>query len=517
MAEFEEGVKFKVTAEDQASETLEDVGKNAKKSTSAVKRFASGAASAFSKIGAATVVLNQASELFLKFRDMGTAAIEMTREFVGANDPLMKSFQESSNSVRRLGAQVGVVLIKALNAVVKAAGPVIQSMSRFLQANQNLIGSKIVEYFETFATGTLVAVGKSITLVSKITSGWAMIWPTIKTGVNSFFAGLFQGLTKARDRFANFLEDLGADGLAGRVREAADSSRLMGQIFQESADTSAAAVHKIIDEQTELEVKIEQMGQAANRAIKHVATEAQKAFNGETVIGNINLEQRNQILEETKAREEALAEQKKLAAEAAKKFAEEQKAQADQEKARIESLASEYGALGSSIGGAFMSGYGAAEEGQDAVAEGFKAMTGQIIDSALEAMQKFITIKAAEGAANAAAGAGIGGPIIAAIAAAAMFSLIRGFIQMGFQGMARGGMVEGGVPGHDSVPIMAQAGEMVLSRDQVDRMRQDGNMGGSTVNIELNSRMPANKAELKKFVRQNIVPAMKDLKVQGML
>ena len=83
--------------------------------------------------------------------------------------------------------------------------------------------------------------------------------------------------------------------------------------------------------------------------------------------------------------------------------------------------------------------------------------------------------------------------------------------------MARGGMVEGGVPGHDSVPIMAQAGEMVLSRDQVDRMRQDGNMGGSTVNIELNSRMPANKAELKKFVRQNIVPAMKDLKVQGML
>jgi hypothetical protein len=165
-----------------------------------------------------------------------------------------------------------------------------------------------------------------------------------------------------------------------------------------------------------------------------------------------------------------------------------------------------------------MSGYGAAQEGQDAVAEGFKSMTASIIDEALAAMQKFITIKAAEGAANAAAGSAMGGPLIAAAMAGIVFSLIRGFIGKAFQGMADGGIVRGGTPGHDSVPIMAQAGEMVLTTDQVDRLRTGGGIGGGgEVKIELNSQIPAGRAELKKYVRQNIVPALKDLKMQGMI
>ena len=95
-----------------------------------------------------------------------------------------------------------------------------------------------------------------------------------------------------------------------------------------------------------------------------------------------------------------------------------------------------------------------------------------------------------------------------------MFGVIRGLVSMAF--MARGGMVEGGVQGHDSVPIMAQAGEMVLSRDQVDRVRQDGGIGGGTINVTMNQQIPASKAELNKFVRQSIVPSLRDLKAQGM-
>ena len=88
---------------------------------------------------------------------------------------------------------------------------------------------------------------------------------------------------------------------------------------------------------------------------------------------------------------------------------------------------------------------------------------------------------------------------------------------MGFQSFAEGGLVKGGIPGHDSVPIMAQAGEMVLTRDQVDRMRQEGGLnGGGQVTIEMNSQIPAGRAEIKRFVRQNVVPALKDLRNQGM-
>lgn len=520
MADMNKSINIEVTATDEASDKIDKVGKESKGALSAVKRFGSGAASAFAKIGAAGVMVNQSIELLKKFRDVGMIAIEATRQFVDANDPLMKSFEETSTSVKRLGAGIGVVLIKALNGAAKALAPIIKRTQDFLQANQNLIGLKLVEYFERFAKFSLVAAAKSLVLVSKITSGFAMTWSLLKVGVNTFFAALLTGGAKALDKMASLADAVGADGLAGKLRAGAQEVKSFGDVFQSTVDESTIQLDKQIKSQEAFEAAVERNGQAVYKAIGQVATEASKAFVGETVLANQTLEQQTAILERQKTAQDQKAEKERLAAEARAKFADQQAAQAAAEKSRIEGLASEYGALGSSISGSFLAGFSAAEEGQNRLAAGFVSMTAAMIDAALAAMQNIVTIRAAEAAAGAAssqASIPIVGPALAAAAAAAMFGLVRGFISLGFQGMAQGGMVKGGVQGHDSVPIMAQAGEMVLSRDQVDRMRQEGGLnGGGQVTIEMNSQIPAGRAEIKRFVRQNVVPALKDLRNQGM-
>lgn len=520
MADMNKSINIEVTATDDASKPIEKIGKESKGSLSAVKRFGAGAASAFAKVGAAGVMINQSIELVKKFRDVGMIAIEATRAFVDANDPLIKSFDQTSTSVKKLSAGVGVVLMKGLNGASKALKPIIDRTQMWLQKNQNLIGLKLVEYIERFAKFSLVAAAKGLVLISKITSGFAMTWSLLKVGVNSFFSALLSGGAKALEKMASLADAVGADGLAGKLRSGAEEVKSFGDIFQSTADESTIQLDKQIKAQEAFEAQVKKNGQAVYNAIGQVATEASKAFVGETVLANQTLEQQNAILEKQKAAQEAKAEKERQAAEARAKFAEQQAAQAAAEKARVEGLANEYGALGSSIGGAFVAGFGAAEEGQNKFAEGFKAMTAQMIDAALAAMQNIVTIRAAEAAAGAAssqAGIPIIGPALAAAAAATMFSLVRGFIQLGFQGMAQGGMVRGGVQGHDSVPIMAQAGEMVLTRDQVDRMRQEGGLGGGgQVTIEMNSQIPAGRAEIKRFVRQNVVPALKELRTQGM-
>ena len=513
MADMNKSINIEVTATDDASKPIEKIGKESKGSLSAVKRFGAGAASAFAKVGAAGVMINQSIELVKKFRDVGMIAIEATRAFVDANDPLIKSFDKTSTSVKKLGAGVGVVLMKGLNGAAKALEPIIQKTQMWLQKNQNLIGLKLVEYIERFAKFSLVAAAKGLVLISKITSGFAMTWSLLKVGVNSFFSALLSGGAKALEKMASLADAVGADGLAGKLRAGAQEVKSFGDIFQSTADESTIQLDKQIKAQERFEAQVQKNGQAVYKAIGQVATAASKAFVGETVLANQTLEQQNAIIEQRKVKEDELEQKKKEFAEAERKRIEERANQSRQ-------LVNQYAAVGESIGNSFMAGFSAAEEGQDAFSEGFKSMTAEMIDSALAAMQNMVTIRAAEAAAGAAssqAAVPIIGPALAAAAATAMFSLVRGFISLGFQGMARGGIVEGGVQGHDSVPIMAQAGEMVLSRDQVDKMRQGGGMGGGTVNIELNSRMPSNKAELKKFVRQNIVPAMKDLKIQGML
>lgn len=520
MADMNKSINIEVTATDEASDKIDKVGKESKSALSAVKRFGAGAASAFAKIGAAGVMLNQSIELVKKFRDVGMIAIEATRAFVDANDPLMKSFEATSTSVKRLGAGVGVVLIKALNGAAKALGPIIQRTQNWLQANQNLIGLKLVEYIERFAKFSLVTAAKGLVLVSKITSGWAMTWSTLKVGVNSFFSALLTGGGKALEKMASLAEAVGMDGIAGKLKSGAEEVKSFGDVFQSTADESMVQLDKQIKAQEAFEAAVQRNGEAVYNAIGQVATEASKAFVGETVLANQTLEQQNAILETQKALQESKAEKERQAAEARAMYAEQQAAQAAAEKARVRGIASEYGALGSSIGGAFVSGFSAAEEGQNKFAEGFKAMTAQTVDAALAAMQNIITIRAAEAAAGAAssqAGIPIVGPALAAAAAAAMFGLVRGFVQLGFQGMAQGGLVQGGIPGRDSVPAMLMPGEFVLTKEQTESLRSSGGGGlGGTVNIELNSTMPQSRAEIKKFVRQNVVPALRDLKAQGM-
>ena len=157
-----------------------------------------------------------------------------------------------------------------------------------------------------------------------------------------------------------------------------------------------------------------------------------------------------------------------------------------------------------SMGNAFVSAYDSAEEGQNKLAAGGRAMAAELIDQALSSMQKFITAEAAKAAAAAATSAAAFGPLAAAGAAALMFSLVRG-----------------GVQGSDSVPTMLMPGEFVLTKKQTDSLRAGGGgstmgSGGGSVNVSINTTVPPNRAEMKRYIRQNLVPAMRELKSQGM-
>ena len=164
---------------------------------------------------------------------------------------------------------------------------------------------------------------------------------------------------------------------------------------------------------------------------------------------------------------------------------------------------------------AFETGFYAAEEGQNKLKEGFRSSAEVAIDSIFDIAQAR-AVEAAVGAASSQSAIPVIGPALAAAAAASILSMLRGIIKVGIKGMADGGFVTGGVPNRDSVPTMLMPGEYVMSKKEV-AAAQGGGLGGSpTVNIELSSSLPPTRAEMKKFVRQNIVPALRELRVQGM-
>jgi hypothetical protein len=144
-----------------------------------------------------------------------------------------------------------------------------------------------------------------------------------------------------------------------------------------------------------------------------------------------------------------------------------------------------------------------------------------ILQMVLDTVQKAVLAFAVQGAAAAFAG-NAGAPgiglIVGAAAAGATLAAIRGMLsqipQPGqVKKMARGGLVTGGVAGRDSVPALLQPGEFVVPKKDVDAAKRGG---GGGVNVQISTTVPPSRGEMKRYLRQNLVPALRDLKAQGM-
>ena len=154
-------------------------------------------------------------------------------------------------------------------------------------------------------------------------------------------------------------------------------------------------------------------------------------------------------------------------------------------------------------------------------AEGFKVLAKSAMASIIAMVRTGIMAYAAlSAAATFAADSTIPfGTLAAAGLAALAFSIAEAWLNKvpEPESFAKGGLVTGGVRGRDSVPAMLTPGEFVLTKEQTDNMRSGAvGAGSSTINIELNSTMPQSRAEIKRYVRQNVVPALRELKAQGM-
>ena len=153
-------------------------------------------------------------------------------------------------------------------------------------------------------------------------------------------------------------------------------------------------------------------------------------------------------------------------------------------------------------------------EGQATLAEATLNALSMVMSAVVQVALNSIIASALTGQANAIAGNlgipvwGLGIGIAAGLAALAAISALKSQLPEPKK-FAQGGLVTGGIPGVDSVPALLTPGEFVLTKDQTDRM------GGGGITINLTSQIPPTKAELKKFVRQNILPALNGLQAQG--
>lgn len=511
------GIQIKAT--DQASQTFSNVGRG----LASMRTAASSAAASLGSVGVAMVVANQGLELVKKgveaLRAGYEAFVAPALEARSALDPGKASIDQLVTSANALRTSIGDALIPVLGGIGAALSPVIARATEWVTANRQVIATRMAEWARDLGLALESVLTPGLQLAATAVAGLRMTWVVLRDAAGQAVATILRGYSSIYDGVARVAEAVGADEMAASMRSTAAVTRSWGADMEASSQGAAAEVIRLQAELSEARGRIGSIGASAREVLEQIVPAASRIA-GES-IRRVSVEAASMMdeavrmaapfLAERRAEEAAFQRNQQEAASAlaaanlkeiqkiedAKRVASEKQKQAD-EKAAAETLR-QYQSVGDTVSGVVMSTIAVARQAIGAGAEAgtvalriLEQIGQSVLDILTQMLVKFVVFSALKAILNVATGG--------ATAAIPM------------PGFASGGMIPltAGTPGRDSVPILAQPGESVLTVEQTRALR--ANLSGQgppirrgggtpTVNVYAGSFVPSSRADLERTTR----------------
>lgn len=399
MATEEHGVR--VNLRTNLSEALKKAAGAAGEARAAIGHVGNAAGSAFSKAGAAVVVMNQGLELAKKgievFRATIGATIETSLNFRKEGDKTTAFFKDFKRETELVSARIGDTLLPVFQGFIEATQAATGKISDLIEENRKLVGGKLIDWIGGAAKLFVSVLARAIEYVGKIFLGWKEIIGLVQIAFNEYFAFVLRGLSFFLDKLSTVADFLGAKGLAKAVRSAQLSVSGLGDEFKSSSEKAQTELGATANDIGKLEKTIAKVEGIVKSVIDDGMVRAQKHVS-EAAKGT------NRTLDEQKARHDeitAAIEKQKTAIDklrdsriadidaAAKQF----EADAKAIDARQQALAANENGpgLGAQLGGQVASNAGAAGN----IAGGFASggWVGGIVSAAGELLQNSKSIQ----------------------------------------------------------------------------------------------------------------------------
>jgi hypothetical protein len=486
----DEPIGLVVEAKDKASGVLATIGSKGQKSLSLVREGAAKAGDALKAIGIAGALFNQTLELARKgvemFRMAVLDTIAASLEFRRETDPAVKAFKEMEKNASLLRARIGDALIPIMMGLNDALKETSAGMLEWINLNRELIATNITTWLAETSRLLIEGVAKGVELVTKAWTGWLQIWNTIKAVTEEYFAVVLSGVEKALSHIGWLASAFDSD-LAIGINEAAAAAKDLGEEFDRSGDRSLAKVAELAEAQKKRERAlrdfkinaIDFVGNAELAILERIKTSTQ----GLTT----TIEERKKAYKDLDRALEELHQRNKARKEEEKRMEDELLKKVRDTKAKMEAAARRYEQLLLSVGNSLGTMWGRVfAEMLTNSKNALKGMVMAIIDSVQIGVNAYAILAAAAAAASESA-TPIIGPVLAIIAANTMLAFVKGLLA-NLPEAQFGGRIGGGTPGVDSVPVLTQAGEGVLT---VKQMKLFDRMVGSLDKLSASGQLAA--------------------------
>jgi hypothetical protein len=497
-----EKVGIWVVAKDMTGKAFSSVAKGAlgaSKAIAGVGRKVSNTAlsleSMAARWGQITGIISAASDAM---RRLSVAHVETALEFRKATDPMAEWYEEQGKSIKLISARIGDIWLPVLKGLSDAIDETTGSTDGWIAANRELIAMGIIDQIRPLAT-MLGYVVRGIGLIRQGIVGIQMSWLALRQIWSGVVKAAILGLHSLLGSIAKVSDVIGIDGLTTKIYDAQGALVIMGRSAQQSGDDAVDAMFELqgaidgIKASTETAV-------AGLHDVAHTATRlARAAVEADTEAGRT-------LLQGEVSRAEALD---RLRAASYLKRRQDALALAAEEDALAKKTAESYASTAVSISESFGVAFGTAIAESKSLDDATKAVMKSILGSTIAVVRQIIMAYAAEAAAGAFkghAGIPIVGVALGTAAAAAALGIGQSFVQK----MALGGEVKGGVPGRDTVPIIAMPGETVRtptqSRRDAERDRRGGSAAPMTLNVSVTQQALVPDAEMGQRAALQIAP-----------
>lgn len=439
-------------------------------------------------------------------RGAGAQVSQLEAKSAGA---LAAAMQRAQSRVQSLGTAIAGQLNPLLVVISDSFGVVATNVAQWVRANEALIQSELQAWLSWVADTGIPAMAAGAAAATRAWMFMATAFTQLQQLGSALFARLGEAISGFLQMAARAADAVGADGLAGSLREGAAVHADVAEGFAEDVRKYEAELAEAWDAQDELEAKIGDLGVTGSLAVREVARRVAElrlelAKTGQTagqtaaaVVASAD-EQRKAALAAMQ-RETELAElgaavrAGKMEIEMAnlERLAQLEEVALDATRTRAEETAAYFqevfGQLGqgvTDITTGMIQGTMSTTDALKEMGKVFLRITAQQLAAVAQAAIQEQAIGAttaasrvsqnaavaASGAAASQAGIPIVGPILAGAAIPAMLALVMGLIDTFNSGGIVGGRVGGSGGNRDSVLIGATTGEAVIDRETTARL-----------------------------------------------
>lgn len=275
-----------IKAKNEAGGTLKSISGEAEKMGDSVNEGAEKGKKGLELLGGSLTGLNQGLSLAKKAWHALSSTFDL---FIDASmkqraegDKQKHTLEQAKIQIERITGLIGDLLIPVIVGIADGMKPVLDAAERYLKTNKEMLGSGVIEWFQSIALLLVRGVAGGVLAVTAAWNGWKEAIGVVVSLASAGFAEIIDGVNVVLGGARELASAFGQDDMVMSIVNAQNGLRGLAKTSRDTSDEQLASAARAAQSQEQITQAIAKVEQALERGIGEAGVRAHQHL-GEAV------------------------------------------------------------------------------------------------------------------------------------------------------------------------------------------------------------------------------------------